>query len=129
MHQVPPPLGDAREKLQALIFDCHYDPYKGVVAYIRVVNGAITAPAPLYAMSGDKRIDPIEIGILTPAPVKASRLTAGEVGYIATGLKSVQDLDVGDTITLAADPAPEPLPGYEPMKPMVFAGLYPDRLR
>ena len=125
VHQVPPPLGDAREKLQALIFDCLYDPYKGVVAYIRVVNGAITAPAPLYAMSGDKRIDPIEIGILTPAPVKASRLTAGEVGYIATGLKSVQDLDVGDTITLAADPAAEPLPGYEPMKPMVFAGLYP----
>ena len=125
VHQVPPPLGDAREKLQALIFDCHYDHYKGVVAYIRVVNGTITAPAPLYAMSGDKRIDPIEIGILTPAPVKASRLTAGEVGYIATGLKSVQDLDVGDTITLAADPAPEPLPGYEPMKPMVFAGLYP----
>ncbi|MCY3993060.1 MAG: translation elongation factor 4 [Caldilineaceae bacterium] len=125
VHQVPPPLGDAREKLQALIFDCHYDPYKGVVAYTRVVNGTITAPAPLYAMSGDKRIDPIEIGILTPAPVKASRLTAGEVGYIATGLKSVQDLDVGDTITLAADPAPEPLPGYEPMKPMVFAGLYP----
>ena len=123
--QVPPPLGDASEKLQALIFDCHYDSYKGVVAYIRVVNGTITAPAPLLAISGNKRIDPIEIGILTPAPVKASRLTAGEVGYIATGLKSVQDLDVGDTITLASDPAAEPLPGYEPMKPMVFAGLYP----
>jgi len=123
--QVPPPQGNAGEKLQALIFDCHYDPYKGVVAYIRVMNGTLSAPADLLAISSDKRIDPIEIGVLTPAPVKASRLTAGEVGYIATGLKSVQDLDVGDTITLASDPAAEPLPGYEPMKPMVFAGLYP----
>ena len=95
------------------------------MAYVRVVNGAMTASAGLIAISGNKRIDPIEIGILTPAPVKASRLEAGEVGYIATGLKSVQDLDVGDTITLASDPAPQPLPGYEPMKPMVFAGLYP----
>ncbi len=123
--QVPPPQGDARGKLQALIFDCHYDPYKGVVAYVRVVNGAISGKPDLLAMSGGKKIDPIEIGILTPAPVKASRLAAGEVGYIATGLKSVQDLDVGDTITLASDPASAPLPGYEPMKPMVFAGLYP----
>ena len=123
--RVPPPQGDASEKLQALIFDCHYDPYKGVVAYVRVVNGTIATPANLLAMSGNTRIDPIEIGILTPAPVKASRLTAGEVGYIATGLKSVQDLDVGDTITLATDPATNPLPGYEPMKPMVFAGLFP----
>ena len=125
VEQVPPPQGNADAKLQALIFDCHYDPYKGVVAYVRVVNGAMTAPAGLLAISGNTRIDPIEIGILTPAPVKASRLEAGEVGYIATGLKSVQDLDVGDTITLASDPAPQPLPGYEPMKPMVFAGLYP----
>ena len=123
--QVPPPQGDAREKLQALIFDCHYDSYKGVVAYIRVVNGSISGPQSLLAISGKQRIEPIEIGVLTPAPVKAAKLTAGEVGYIATGLKSVQDLDVGDTITLASDPAAEPLPGYEPMKPMVFAGLYP----
>ncbi|MCY3904883.1 MAG: translation elongation factor 4 [Caldilineaceae bacterium] len=125
VEQVPPPQGNTDARLQALVFDCHYDPYKGVVAYVRVVNGALTAPARLLAISGDKHIDPIEIGILTPAPVKASRLEAGEVGYIATGLKSVQDLDVGDTITLASDPAPQPLPGYEPMKPMVFAGLYP----
>ena len=125
VRQVPPPQGDTSEKLQALIFDCHYDSYKGVVAYVRVVNGAIAAAQPLLAISGSQRIDPIEIGVLTPAPVKAAQLTAGEVGYIATGLKSVQDLDVGDTITLASDPAAEPLPGYEPMKPMVFAGLYP----
>jgi len=125
VEQVPPPQGNSDAKLQALVFDCHYDPYKGVVVYVRVVNGALTAPARLLAISGDTYIDPIEIGILTPAPVKASRLEAGEVGYIATGLKSVQDLDVGDTITLASDPAPQPLPGYEPMKPMVFAGLYP----
>ncbi len=125
VRQVPPPQGDTSEKLQALIFDCHYDSYKGVVAYVRVVNGAIAAAQPLLAISGNQRIDPIEIGVLTPAPVKAAQLTAGEVGYIATGLKSVQDLDVGDTITLASDPAAEPLPGYEPMKPMVFAGLYP----
>ena len=75
--QVPPPQGDAREKLQALIFDCHYDPYKGVVAYVRVVNGTMTAQANLLAISGNKRIDPIEIGVLTPAPVKASQLSAG----------------------------------------------------
>ena len=125
VEQVPPPQGDARGKLQALVFDCHYDQYKGVVASVRVVNGSIASGDGLFAISGRTRIDPIEIGVLTPAPVKASRLAAGEVGYVATGLKSVQDLDVGDTITLESDPAGEALPGYEAMKPMVFAGLYP----
>ena len=123
--EVPPPQGDANGQLQALIFDCHYDLYKGVVAYVRVVNGSIRGRPELVAMSTNKKIEPIEIGILTPTLVKTSRLIAGEVGYIATGLKSVQDLDVGDTLTLASNPAQDLLPGYEPMKPMVFAGLYP----
>ena len=125
VRDVPPPQGDASAKLQALIFDCYYDPYRGVVAHVRVVHGSINGKADLLAMSCGKQIAPIEIGILAPGLVKRTQLSAGEVGYIATGLKSVQDLDVGDTITLAADPAPAPLPGYEPMKPMVFAGLYP----
>ena len=125
VRDVPPPQGDASAKLQALIFDCYYDSYRGVVAHVRVVHGSIDGKADLLAMSGGKQIAPIEIGILAPGLVKRTQLSAGEVGYIATGLKSVQDLDVGDTITLAADPAPAPLPGYEPMKPMVFAGLYP----
>jgi GTP-binding protein LepA len=122
---VPAPQGDVSEPLQALVFDCHYDAYKGVIAYVRVINGEINGPGELLAMSTKIKMDPIEVGVLSPSMIKTGRLSAGEVGYIATGLKSVQDLDVGDTITSMARPAAEMLPGYEPMKPMVFAGLYP----
>ena len=122
---VPAPQGDVSEPLQALVFDCHYDAYKGVIAYVRVINGEINGPGELLAMSTKIKMDPIEVGVLSPSMIKTGRLSAGEVGYIATGLKSVQDLDVGDTITSTARPATEMLPGYEPMKPMVFAGLYP----
>ncbi|MBX3000106.1 MAG: translation elongation factor 4 [Caldilineaceae bacterium] len=125
IEEVPPPQGDIDAPLQALVFDCHYDSYKGVIAYVRVVNGSIRGMQPLLAMSTQIKMEPIEVGVLSPALIKTGHLSAGEVGYIATGLKSVQDLDVGDTITLAARPASAPLPGYEPMKPMVFAGLYP----
>ena len=122
---VPAPQGDVSAPLQALVFDCHYDAYKGVIAYVRVINGEINGPGELLAMSTKIKMDPIEVGVLSPSMIKTGRLSAGEVGYIATGLKSVQDLDVGDTITSTARPATEMLPGYEPMKPMVFAGLYP----
>ncbi|MBI1294449.1 elongation factor 4 [bacterium] len=122
---VPAPQGDVSAPLQALVFDCHYDAYKGVIAYVRVINGEINGPGELLAMSTKIKMDPIEVGVLSPSMIKTGRLSAGEVGYIATGLKSVQDLDVGDTITSMARPATEMLPGYEPMKPMVFAGLYP----
>ncbi|MEZ4637279.1 MAG: translation elongation factor 4 [Caldilineaceae bacterium] len=125
VQQVPPPQGDIAAPLQALVFDCHYDPYKGVIAYVRVVNGKIEGTQELLAMSTKIKMEPLEVGVLSPALIKTGHLGAGEVGYIATGLKSVQDLDVGDTITVAARPAAKALPGYEPMKPMVFAGLYP----
>ncbi len=123
--QVPPPSGDVNAPLQALVFDCQYDAYKGVIAYVRVVNGTISGTPRLLAMTTKTELEPLEVGVLTPALFKTPGLHAGEVGYIATGLKDIQDLAVGDTITLAANPATETLPGYEPMKPMVFAGLYP----
>ncbi|MCB0088614.1 MAG: translation elongation factor 4, partial [Caldilineaceae bacterium] len=125
VEQVPPPKGDTEAPLRALVFDCYYDSYKGVIAHVRVFDGAISGTPRLKAMISGKQIEPLEIGVLTPAMLPTSQLGAGEVGYIATGLKSVQDIDVGDTITLAANPAKQQLPGYVPMKPMVFAGLYP----
>ena len=125
VEQVPPPEGNVDAPVRALVFDCHYDSYKGVIAYVRVVDGVIDGTPTLKAMVTGKTMEPLEIGVLTPAMFSTKQLHAGEVGYIATGLKSVQDLDVGDTITLAAQPATERLPGYQPMKPMVFAGLYP----
>ena len=123
--QVPPPQGDIDAPARALVFDCIYDPYRGVIAYVRVVDGVISADTALLAMVSGKTMDPLEVGVLTPAMLSTGQLHAGQVGYIATGLKSVQDLDVGDTITVAARPAAERLPGYQPMKPMVFAGVYP----
>ncbi|MCB9147271.1 MAG: elongation factor 4 [Caldilineaceae bacterium] len=125
VEQVPPPKGDTEAPLRALVFDCYYDSYKGVIAHVRVFDGTISGTPRLKAMISGKQIEPLEIGVLTPAMLPTSQLGAGEVGYIATGLKSVQDIDVGDTITLAANPAKQQLPGYVPMKPMVFAGLYP----
>jgi len=123
--EVPPPTGDVNAPLRALIFDCNYDTYKGVIAYVRVVDGQIQGDAELKAMISDKLMDPLEVGVLTPAMLPTGALHAGQVGYVATGLKSVQDIDVGDTITRATNPAEKRLPGYQPMKPMVFAGLYP----
>ena len=123
--EVPPPSGDINAPLRALVFDCHYDAYKGVIAYVRVVDGEINGTPRLWGMHSGTTMEPLEIGVLTPAMLPINRLTAGQVGYVATGLKSVQDLDVGETITMADRPATQKLPGYQPMKPMVFAGLYP----
>ncbi len=125
IEQVPPPSGDLNAPLRALVFDCHYDAYKGVVAYVRVIDGEINSATRLYAMVTEKSIEPLEIGVLTPAMLPTKRLGAGEVGYVATGLKMLQDLDVGDTLTTDANRATERLPGYQPLKSMVFAGLYP----
>jgi GTP-binding protein LepA len=122
---VPSPQGDPQASLRALIFDSHYDHYKGVVAYIRVMDGKLTDREKLKLMSNDRTMEPLEIGIFTPRMTPASQLTAGEVGYVATGLKNVRDCSVGDTITSVENPAQEPLPGYRAVKPMVFAGLYP----
>ncbi len=122
---VPPPQGDPEAPLRALIFDSHYDSYKGVVAYVRIVDGQLEGHQRLELMSNERTFEPLEIGVFTPGMRPAAELATAEVGYVATGLKNVRDCSVGDTITTALDPAEEPLPGYRPIKPMVFAGLYP----
>jgi GTP-binding protein LepA len=123
--RVPPPKGDATAPLQALIFDSHYDSYKGVIAYVRIVNGRLGRRDALSMMSTGISFDPVEIGIFSPNMKPTDELQAGEVGYVATGLKTVQECRVGDTITTKVNGAPEPLPGYKEAKPMVFAGFYP----
>lgn len=123
--RVPPPTGDKDSPLRALVFDSHYDSYKGVVAYVRVFEGTLRDRDWIQMMSNQVVTEPIEIGIFSPAmkPVKA--ITAGGVGYVATGLKTVRECRVGDTITLRDKPAEKPWPGYEAVKPMVFAGFFP----
>ncbi len=125
VRRLPPPRGQRNQPLRALIFDSHYDSYKGVVAYVRIVDGEMRHASPLQLMSTGQRLDPIEIGVFRPGLDPTGLLEAGEVGYVATGLKTIQDLRVGDTLTLATDPAAAALPGYRPVKSMVFAGLYP----
>jgi len=125
VQQVPHPRGDEKAPLSALIFDSHYDSYKGVVAYVRVMNGEVSATDNLLMMASGAVIKPVEIGIFAPDLRTTPQLSAGEVGYIATGLKTVHECRVGDTVTLATRPAAEPLPGYRKVKPMVFAGVYP----
>ncbi|MFZ5916599.1 MAG: translation elongation factor 4 [Chloroflexota bacterium] len=125
VRRVPPPAGQPDAPLRALIFDSHYDSYKGVVAYVRVVDGVVEGRQPLYLMSSRQRLEPIEVGVFGPGMQRVERLLAGEVGYVATGLKEVRLCRVGDTLTSAIEPAAEPLPGYRPAKPMVFAGIYP----
>ncbi|MCU0502118.1 MAG: translation elongation factor 4 [Anaerolineae bacterium] len=123
--QMPPPRGQRHQPLRALIFDSHYDPYKGVVAYVRVFDGSMETGQALRLMVTEQVLDPIEIGVFSPDMRATGRLEAGEVGYVATGLKTVVECRVGDTFTWQANPADVPLPGYRPMKPMVFASAYP----
>ena len=120
VREVPPPRGDAAAPLRALIFDSHYDTYKGVIAYVRVMDGAVDLKTRIRPMATKAEADPMEIGIFSPGMRPTDRLEAGEVGYIATGLKTIRDCHVGDTITSATNPATTPLPGYRPVKPMVF---------
>jgi GTP-binding protein LepA len=123
--RVPPPRGDVDAPLRALVFDSHYDSYKGVIAYVRVVEGQVTKKTLLRLMATGAKFEPIEIGIFSPNMEPVDTLEAGEVGYIATGLKTVQECRVGDTVTSVSSEVTEPLPGYEKVKPMVFAGVYP----
>jgi len=123
--RLPPPQGQPGAPLRALVFDSHYDPYKGVVAYVRVMDGVLVQEEPLLLMATSARTEPVEVGIFTPGMTPTGRLNTGEVGYVATGLKTVRECHVGDTLTGVARPASEPLPGYRSVKPMVFAGLYP----
>ena len=122
---VPSPGGDEAAPLRALIFDSKYDSYKGVIAYLRVIDGAIEDERGLRLMTAEQDMEALEVGIFSPLPVPTGRLSTGEVGYVATGLKDVRQCRVGDTLTDSAKPAAEALPGYERAKPMVFAGLYP----
>jgi GTP-binding protein LepA len=127
VERVPPPTGDAAAPLRALVFDSHYDTYKGVVAHIRVVDGQLAAEDRILPMATQKPSEILELGVFAPEPRPITVLATGEVGYAATGLKTVADLRVGDTLTLEDRPAAEPLAGYRPAKPMVFAGFYPQR--
>ncbi|MCR8645716.1 translation elongation factor 4 [Paenibacillus sp. N1-5-1-14] len=123
--KVPAPTGDHSKPLKALIFDSHYDAYKGVIVYVRVVDGAIRPGSKIKFMATNKTFEVIEVGAFMPRMTMVDELNVGDVGFVVAGIKNVGDTRVGDTITEAANPAPEPLPGYRKINPMVFCGLYP----
>ena len=125
VERIPAPTGTLDVEARALIFDAHYDSYKGVIAYVRVVDGSFRTNDRVQFIGTGAYADILELGVFRPGMTALGELAAGEVGYIATGLKSVDECQVGDTITLAANPSFAPLPGYRPAKPMVFAGLFP----
>ena len=125
IERVPAPSGNPNDKLRALVFDSFFDPYRGVVALVRIVDGKIKVKDKIKLMASGATHDVTELGINSPKQQIKEYLTAGEVGYICGSIKSISDIKVGDTITLENNPATEKLPGYKPMKPMVFCGLYP----
>ena len=125
VERVPAPTGDADAPPRALVFDSSYDQYRGVVAFLRVVDGSFSRRETLVAMAAETRFEAEELGFFSPTMTPVESLSAGEVGYVVTGLKDVSRLRVGDTITSVARRAAEPLPGYKDVKPMVFAGLFP----
>ncbi len=127
VHRVAPPKVDADDPhLRALIFDSVYDPYRGVIVYVRVVSGEIWNRSEIRFMSSGHTTDIVELGVLAPGPKAVDRLGPGEVGYIVTGIKDVRQARVGDTVTLAVSPAPDAVPGFREAKPMVWTGLYPE---
>jgi len=125
VERIPAPTGEAGAPLQGLIFDSHYDAYKGVVVYVRLAQGTLRADEPIRLMASGALADPLELGVFRPQLVPVRQLAAGEVGYVATGLKNVREAQVGDTVTSVARPAASPLPGYQAAKSLVFAGIYP----
>ena len=125
VERVPAPVGDPEAPLRALVFDSKYDSYKGVMAYVRVVDGEVRGGQRLRLVQQATRFEPLEVGVFRPDLEVAPSLSAGQVGYLATGLKSVGESRVGDTVTSERGAAAEALPGYRPAKPMVFAGIYP----
>ena len=124
VHLLPPPKGDADAPLQALIFDSWFDPYRGVIVLARIINGRMRKGQRIKLMSNGKVFDIESMGVMTPKPVELEELSAGEVGFFVATIKNVADTKVGDTITDAERPCAEPLPGFEDIKSMVFAGLY-----
>jgi GTP-binding protein LepA len=123
--KVPPPHGDREAPARALIFDSKYDSYRGVIAYVRMVDGSLASGERIALLGSGAQNEMMDLGSFRPMLTPLPELSAGEVGYIATGLKNVKDCQVGDTITSAVRPGAEPLPGYKPAQPMVFAGIYP----
>ncbi|MER3473518.1 MAG: elongation factor 4 [Armatimonadota bacterium] len=125
VHKIPPPRGNPNAPLRALIFDSHFDPYLGVVVYVRVVDGVVRPGMRIRFMSTGREFEVTSVGFFTPRLQEGDELRTGEVGYLTAGIKTVGDTRVGDTITDAERPAEQPLPGYKPVKPMVYCGLYP----
>lgn len=125
VRSVPAPQGNPDHPLKALIFDSHYDPYKGVIVYVRVVDGSIRAGSKIKMMATDKTFEVIEVGAFMPRMTIVNELNVGDVGFIVAGIKHVGDTRVGDTVTDAKNPASEPMPGYRKINPMVYCGLYP----
>ncbi len=124
VERIPPPKGDEKKPLKALIFDSYFDPYKGIVALIRIVDGSVKIKDEIKMLSTNKTYEVVELGVHHPKEEKRNCLYAGEVGFLCASMKSIDDVHVGDTITLNKEHV-EALPGYKPMKPMVFCGLYP----
>ena len=125
IEKVPHPKGEEQEKLQALIFDSYFDSYRGIITSIRVVNGRVKVKDKIKMLATNATYEVVELGIHNPKEVSKDYLETGEVGYLCASIKNIEDVKVGDTISLASDPTCLPLPGYKPMKPMVFCGLYP----
>jgi GTP-binding protein LepA len=125
VERIPAPTGDSAAPVQGLIFDSHYDAYKGVIVYVRLEQGTLRRSDPIRLMASGATAEPLELGVFRPQLVPVRQLAAGEVGYVATGLKNVREAQVGDTVTTVARPATEPLPGYQEAKSLVFAGIYP----
>ncbi|QRF31018.1 translation elongation factor 4 [Bacillus safensis] len=125
VEKVPAPAGDPEAPLQALIFDSLYDAYRGVIAYIRIVEGTVKPGQKIKMMATGKEFEVLEVGVFTPKAMPTDELTVGDVGYLTAAIKNVGDTRVGDTITLAENPAKEALPGYRKLNPMVYCGLYP----
>ena len=123
--KIPAPKGDIKEKTQALIFDSYFDSYRGIIASVRVVNGRIRVGDKIRMMATGAIYDVVELDVCTPHEKSVKELVTGEVGIVSASIKSISDVKVGDTITLANNPASSPLHGYKPMKPMVFCGIYP----
>jgi GTP-binding protein LepA len=123
--RIPAPGGDPEAPLEGLIFDSHYDAYKGVVVYVRLAQGTLRGHDVIRLMGSGAEAELLELGFFRPQLVPVPELRAGDVGYVATGLKSVREAQVGDTVTTVAHPAAHPLPGYQPAKSLVFAGIYP----
>src|SRR6201989_2841569 len=124
VRRLPPPAGDAEAPLQALIFDCHFDPYRGVIVLARVINGVLSKGMKIRLMSNGRVFDVEAVGVLTPKPVEIEQLSAGEVGFFSATIKNVADTKIGDTVTDDARPAADALPGFKDIQSMVFAGLY-----